>query len=60
MEFSAVRGGMVWGRTYSEASVVKKLTTDILLQEAAEFAKAESKYDEPSLYGITDGKAIGT
>jgi len=36
------------------------LTVDTLLQEAAQFAEIESKYDEPSLYGITDGKAIGT
>lgn len=37
-----------------------ELTIEILIQEAAQFAEVESKYDEPSLYGVTDGKAIGT
>lgn len=60
MVISADGGAMVAGWTDSAASVVKKLTTEILLQEAAEFAEAESKYDEPSLYGVTDGKAVGT
>lgn len=36
------------------------LTLDILLQEAAAFADVESKYDEPILYGVTDGKRVGT
>jgi len=36
------------------------LTLDILLKEAKDFAEIESKYDEPALYGITDGKAVGT
>lgn len=36
------------------------LTIDILLDEAREFAQAESIYPEPTLYGVTDGKAIGT
>jgi hypothetical protein len=32
-----------------------------LLQiEAAAFAERESTHDEPSLYGVTDGKAVGT
>ncbi len=31
-----------------------------LLNEAARFAELESTYGEPSLYGVTDGKAIGT
>ena len=31
-----------------------------LLSEAAKFSATESKYDEPSLYGVTDGKAVGT
>lgn len=38
----------------------KILTLDSLLCEAKTFAHIESKYDEPSLYGVTDGKAIGT
>ena len=36
------------------------LTTEIFQREAAAFAAAESTHDEPSLYGVTDGKAIGT
>lgn len=37
-----------------------ELTIDALIAEAAHFSEIESKYDEPSLYGITDGKAVGT
>ena len=36
------------------------LNVDILLQEAAAFAEIETKYDEPALFGVTDGKAVGT
>lgn len=36
------------------------LTIDDLRAEAAQFAEVESVYDEPSLYGVTDGKAVGT
>lgn len=36
------------------------LTLDVLLKEAADFAEIESKYDEPILYGVTDGKRVGT
>ncbi len=36
------------------------LDVNILLQEAAIFTEAESSYDEPLLYGVTDGKAVGT
>jgi len=36
------------------------LKVAILLHEAKKFAKIESTYDEPSLYGVTDGKAVGT
>jgi hypothetical protein len=38
----------------------KKLTIELLCQEAATFAKVESTYPEPTLYGVTDGKAIDT
>jgi hypothetical protein len=31
-----------------------------LCAEAAKFAEIESLYDEPALYGVTDGKAVGT
>ncbi len=36
------------------------LDLPVLLAEAAKFAEVETKYDEPSLYGVTDGKAVGT
>lgn len=36
------------------------LTFDLLQIEANKFATAESSHDEPSLFGITDGKAVGT
>lgn len=36
------------------------LSIKTLLSEAAAFAKAESKHDEPDIYGVTDGKAVGT
>lgn len=39
---------------------MQELTPEILRGEAATFAEIESKYDEPSLYGVTDGKRIGT
>ncbi len=37
-----------------------KLTVPLLCQEASAFAEVESTYPEPTLYGVTDGKAIGT
>ena len=37
-----------------------QLTVEALRMEAATFAEVESAHDEPSLYGITDGKAVGT
>ena len=36
------------------------LTTDILIREAQEFSYSESSHKEKSLFGITDGKAVGT
>ncbi len=36
------------------------LTTALLIQEAGTFAALESQHQEPLLYGITDGKAVGT
>jgi len=38
----------------------KPLTIPLLQKEASVFAKAESKHPEPSLFGVTDGKAVGT
>ncbi len=39
---------------------MNELTIEALLTEAARFADIESVYEEPILYGVTDGKAIGT
>jgi len=36
------------------------LTTKILIDEAKIFAQKESTHNEPSLFGVTDGKAVGT
>lgn len=36
------------------------LTVESLIDEANLFAAVESIYPEPTLYGVTDGKAIGT
>jgi hypothetical protein len=38
----------------------EKLTIKAILNEASSFAETESVHDEPSLYGVTDGKAVGT
>ena len=37
-----------------------QLTTEALRTEAATFAGEESTHEEPTLYGVTDGKAVGT
>lgn len=37
-----------------------ELTIPLLQQEANIFAEAESTFPEPALYGVTDGKAVGT
>ncbi len=39
---------------------LKPLSIELLQSEACSFAKTESKYAEPSLFGVTDGKAVGT
>jgi hypothetical protein len=36
------------------------LTIEDLCAEATSFSEIESIYDEPTLYGVTDGKAVGT
>ena len=38
----------------------QKLTIDILIKEARAFCEVESRFDNPDLFGITDGKAVGT
>jgi len=37
-----------------------ELTVDLLKSEARTFADIESNHDEPTLFGVTDGKAVGT
>ena len=39
---------------------MKELTIKILKKEAAIFAQMETKHEEASIYGSTDGKAVGT
>ncbi len=36
------------------------LTIELLCHEAKVFAQTESEHSEPGLYGVTDGKAVGT
>ncbi|MHC4476401.1 MAG: type II restriction-modification system restriction endonuclease [Planctomycetota bacterium] len=38
----------------------EELNIQLLCDGAREFAKAESTHAEPSIYGVTDGKAVGT
>ena len=38
----------------------QELTVKLLCEEARVFAEAESGYAEPMIYGVTDGKAVGT
>ena len=38
----------------------QELSIKFLCKEAKVFATAESGYKEPSIYGVTDGKAVGT
>jgi hypothetical protein len=42
------------------ALMKSELSLDLLIQEAGLFARKESIHFEPSIYGVTDGKAIGT
>ena len=41
-------------------AIMPFLTVNILCQEAAIFSALESQHPEPLLYGVTDGKAVGT
>ncbi len=43
-----------------EKSMKPQLTIEKLQEEASKFAEMETSYNEPSLYGVTDGKAVGT
>ncbi len=38
----------------------RALTVKLLQKEASAFAKIESAHAEPKLFGVTDGKAVGT
>lgn len=38
----------------------KELTIKALISEAKAFCEAESKINNSFLYGVTDGKAVGT
>ena len=40
--------------------MMRQLTVATLCREAGRFAGRESTHDEPALFGVTDGKAIGT
>ena len=40
--------------------MLKKLTVYCLKTEATAFSDRESTHAEPSLFGVTDGKAVGT
>lgn len=40
--------------------MLPQLTIEYLQTEAAVFCQSESQHNEPSLYGISDGKAVGT
>lgn len=50
-----------WLASIGEERMAKSvLTIPLLCQEAAAFAEVISTYPEPTLYGVTDGKAVGT
>lgn len=38
----------------------KDLTKELLIEEAKKFCEKESTYNNKELYGVTDGKAVGT
>lgn len=41
-------------------AIMPLLTIETLCTEALKFSALESQHSEPSLYGVTDGKALGT
>ena len=47
-------------RRQTDRSSKPQLTVATLLKEARAFAERESVHSEPSLFGVTDGKAVGT
>jgi len=46
--------------TTAKTNSKKLLDVKTLLDEAANFADVENTHDEPALFGVTDGKAVGT
>lgn len=49
-----------WDLNFTRSFYLENLTTDILCREAKQFSIIESSHSEPTLYGVTDGKAVGT
>jgi hypothetical protein len=45
---------------FMQENEMRKLTVELLKAEAKAFAEKESQHKEESLYGVTDGKAVGT
>jgi hypothetical protein len=44
----------------AKSDVKERLDVHKLCEEARQFAETESTHPEPSIYGVTDGKAVGT
>ncbi len=44
----------------ADSDVKRRLDVSRLCKEARRFAKTESSHPEPAIYGVTDGKAVGT
>lgn len=40
--------------------IKQPITLNALIESAGIFGKLEASHDEPTLYGVTDGKAVGT
>lgn len=53
-------GELILMRPMPSAPDKEHLTVQILREEAAAFAKRESRHNEPSIFGVDNGKTIGT
>jgi len=62
MYFESIRRptSIILRATPVETIVLPHITLDDLKREARDFATRESSHHEPLLFGVTDGKAIGT
>lgn len=62
LEVSSTQADPLRLRRPGKGAVVSKreLTVDLLCRAARAFAETESEHREPSLFGVTDGKAVGT